>query len=449
MIKYLLIIINFVFSIEFDAPYMEKYELENGMTILLSPIYDQPMIHINTLVKAGDMNGGENKYLVAELTESLLRFETEHFNHDEFVKYIDNIGVLWAWTQNDHTMFNLEGMKDNIEQLISFQSEIFRYPKFNEKYFGNRKEELLGWQKLRDENSPENQASFHAQNMILGTKMNLYSSNNNITLDDIKTFYNSFYYPRNMTLMISGDFNVSYAKILIEKHFGNWKNRKEIKSTKKLVSKKSDGINVRFINCPNLSNPTIRIIMPAVSIENPDFLSFYSAFHIIGKGRNSRIYNSINSIPGNWEENYYSAFAWERTYDYFIYQYKASYTDIDKVYNLIINEIENIGQNNITNNELQIIKKKEVGETILDFEIPRNWNRWVINALNAGSTIDNIINWTRNLQAVTLNDVNDAGNKYWNHEKFYLIIFGDKDSTETFLNQFENVDYYEKFASSK
>ena len=100
-------------------------------------------------------------------------------------------------------------------------------------------------------------------------------------------------------------------------------------------------------------------------------------------------------------------------------------------------------------NELQIIKKKEVGETILDFEIPRNWNRWVINALNAGSTIDNIINWTRNLQAVTLNDVNDAGNKYWNHENFYLIIFGDKDSTETFLNQFENVEYYERFDPSK
>ena len=87
----------------------------------------------------------------------------------------------------------------------------------------------------------------------------------------------------------------------LEKHFGNWKNRREIKSTKKLVSKKSNGIKVRFINSPDLSKPTIRIAMPAVSIENPDFLSFYSAFHIIGKGRNSRIYNSINSIPGNWE----------------------------------------------------------------------------------------------------------------------------------------------------
>ena len=89
--------------------------------------------------------------------------------------------------------------------------------------------------------------------------------------------------------------------------------------------------------------------------------------------------------------------------------------------------------------------KKVIGKTILEFESPRNWNRWVINELNAGSSIDKIISWTSNLQAVTLDDVNMAANKYWDHENFYLIVFGDKDSTETFLNQFENIEYYEKF----
>jgi len=64
--------------------------------------------------------------------------------------------------------------------------------------------------------------------------------------------------------------------------------------------------------------------------------------------------------------------------------------------------------------------------------------------LNAGSSIDKIVNWTRNLQTVSLNDVNDAGKKYWDHENFYLIVYGNKDSTATFLNQFENVEYYQE-----
>ena len=76
MIKYILILINLVFSIEFEAPYMEKYELENGMSIVLCPIYDQPMIHIHTLVKAGQMNGGKHKRIVSALTERLLKSTT-------------------------------------------------------------------------------------------------------------------------------------------------------------------------------------------------------------------------------------------------------------------------------------------------------------------------------------------------------------------------------------
>ncbi len=443
MITYILISINLLFSIEFEAPFIEKYELENGISIVLCPIHDQPMIHINTLVKAGDMNGGEHKYLVADLTNLLLKYENQHYDHDALNKHVDNIGVFWSWTQRDHTIFNLEGMKNNIEQLISFQSEIFRYPKFNEKYFNEKKEEMLAWHNKTLVENPENLIFTHVQNMMLGTNINIYHANNDISLDDIKTFYDSYYYPKNMILILSGDFNVGHAKILIEKYFGNWKNRKEIKSTKKLVSQKSNGIQVRFIDSPDLSRPCIRFAMPAVSIKNPDFWAFYSAFHIMGRGRNSRIYNSINSMIENWDHHYYSGFAWEKTYDYFVYQYKSSYANIDKVYELIINEFKGIRQNNIIIDELQLVKKKEIGSTILRFESPSNWNRWVINELYAGSSIDKIVNWTNNLQTVSLNDVNDAGKKYWDHENFYLVVYGNKDSTKTFLNQFENVEYYQ------
>ena len=74
---------------------------------------------------------------------------------------------------------------------------------------------------------------------------------------------------------------------------------------------------------------------------------------------------------------------------------------------------------------------------------------WVLSELSAGHSLDDIKNWVNTLEAVTLDDVNMAANKYWDHENFYLIVFGDKDSTETFLNQFENVEYYERFDPSK
>tara|TARA_Y100000588_G_scaffold274015_1_gene289954 strand:- start:720 stop:2069 length:1350 start_codon:yes stop_codon:yes gene_type:complete len=443
MNKYFIILFGFALSLDFDPPFMEKYELDNGMSIVLCPINDQPMIYINTIVKAGDMHGGDNKEIVSELTEELLKFANQNFNSDELSKYVDQIGYLWTGNGYDYTMFGIEGLNENIEKLISLKSEILLYPKFNDKEFKLKKDRLLGWQKMRIDNDPTVQDVYHSHNMLFGIDINRFYSNNDVTIDDIKSFYKNNYYPKNMILMISGDFNVAYAKILIEKYFSNWKAGKNNKSTKKLVSKKSDGIQVRFIESPDLLKPSVRIVMPAVNGNNPDFYSFYSTFNILGRGFNSRIYNTINLIPANWEENYNSGFAFERTYNYMYYSYKSSYSQIDTVYKLLLGEFKKIKQNNITFNELDRVNKKIIGETILNNQLPSSWNWHVLSDLSCDIPIEEIPLFTDNIKSLTIEDINRIGEKYWDHENFYLIVYGNKDSTETFLNQFEHVEYYQ------
>ena len=108
MIKYFLILISIIFSLEFEVPYMEEYLLDNGMIIILAPTYDQPLVSIEVLVGAGDINAGINKYFVADLTSDLLRYENQNYNHDELSKYIDNFGLLgpWSYTAFDYTRFD-------------------------------------------------------------------------------------------------------------------------------------------------------------------------------------------------------------------------------------------------------------------------------------------------------------------------------------------------------
>ena len=93
MIKYFLILINIIFSTEFEAPYMEEYMLDNGMTIIFAPSYEQPMVFIEVLVEVGEMNVGINKKFVADLTSDLLCYENQNYNHDELSTYIDNFGL--------------------------------------------------------------------------------------------------------------------------------------------------------------------------------------------------------------------------------------------------------------------------------------------------------------------------------------------------------------------
>ena len=48
-----------------------------------------------------------------------------------------------------------------------------------------------------------------------------------------------------------------------------------------------------------------------------------------------------------------------------------------------------------------------------------------------------------NLNDVGLDEVNSAAAKIYNPNNFILLVMGNQDSCATFLEQFENVEYYE------
>ena len=97
MIIYFLILLNIIFSIEFETPYMEEYQLSNGIKIVLAPTYEQPLVFVGVLVGAGKMNAGINKYFVAELTSDLLKPSSDKF----FKSWISTPDHSWIFTHGN------------------------------------------------------------------------------------------------------------------------------------------------------------------------------------------------------------------------------------------------------------------------------------------------------------------------------------------------------------
>ena len=57
--------------------------------------------------------------------------------------------------------------------------------------------------------------------------------------------------------------------------------------------------------------------------------------------------------------------------------------------------------------------------------------------------MENIKGAISNLNDVGLDEVNSAAAKIYNPNNFILLVMGNQDSCATFLEQFENVEYYE------
>ncbi len=60
-----------------------------------------------------------------------------------------------------------------------------------------------------------------------------------------------------------------------------------------------------------------------------------------------------------------------------------------------------------------------------------------------GYSLDEISNKWKYIQNVTLKEVNDVAAKMFDPNSFMMVVIGNKDSCSTFLEHFENVEYYE------
>ena len=60
-----------------------------------------------------------------------------------------------------------------------------------------------------------------------------------------------------------------------------------------------------------------------------------------------------------------------------------------------------------------------------------------------GYSLDAISNKWAEIKSVTVEEVNSAASKFFDGNNLIMTIIGNKDSCQVFLNQFENVVYYE------
>ena len=138
MLKYFFILTQLIFCLDFDFPDIEKYELKNGMTILLSPNYQQPMIFIRFNISAGQIDGEKNKQGISKIIREMFQ-ESQNYTEKEFNLAKSQAGSWHSWVSDDHTSFQTKLLKEDLDLAIVLYSEMFRYPIFNKKTFRSAK----------------------------------------------------------------------------------------------------------------------------------------------------------------------------------------------------------------------------------------------------------------------------------------------------------------------
>jgi len=213
----------------------EKYTLANGLQVILHVDRKLPMVHVNCWYHVGSKNERMGRTGFAHLFEHMM-FEGSQDANGKYFGFVERAGAnlfeggVNGTTSQDRTNYFETVPSANLEYVLWLESDrlatltdVLTKTKLdnerdivkNERRQGLENQPYGRWDMLLYENLfPFGHPYAHD---VIGSHEDLTAA----SVDDVKEFFKTYYTPSNLSLAITGDFDVATAKQLVEKYFGS------------------------------------------------------------------------------------------------------------------------------------------------------------------------------------------------------------------------------------
>ncbi len=280
----------------------EKYELENGLDVILHQDKSDPIVSVAIQYGVGSNREKTGRTGFAHLFEHMLFQESENVPQDQFFKKIQDAGgTLNGGTWKDGTIYYEIVPKNALETVLWMESDRmgFLINTVTESAFYNQQEVVQNEKRQRVDNNPYGHTGWvldknlypegHPYNwQVIGELVDLQ----NATVDDVKEFYDRFYGPNNATLVLAGDFEKTDAKALVEKYFGEIKRRQEVKPLEPQPVTLAE--TKRFYHEDNFATaPQLNMVWPTSHQYTDDAYALDFLAEIISSGKKAPLYKVL------------------------------------------------------------------------------------------------------------------------------------------------------------
>ncbi len=208
----------------------ERYELANGLDVVLHQDDSDPIVAVALLYHVGSARELPGRTGFAHLFEHLLFQSSENLGEGGFINGIPALGGTFnGGTSNDSTVYYEVVPKDALERVLWMESDRlgFFINTVTEPRLENEKQIVKNEKRQGVDNNPYGHTNDvidralypegHPYSwQVIGSLQDLQAA----TLDDVRNFYADWYGPENVTLVLAGEFDADEAKALVEKYFG-------------------------------------------------------------------------------------------------------------------------------------------------------------------------------------------------------------------------------------
>jgi len=204
--------------------------LPNGLKVILLENHKAPLVTFQVWYRVGSRNEAWGKTGLSHMLEHMMFKGTEKVGPEEFSRIIqENGGNVNAFTSSDYTVYFENLSADRVQVAIGLEADRMQNLMLREEDFRTERMVVMEERRLRTEDNPQSvlieqvmSTAFQTQPYhwpVIGWMEDIAR----FTLEDLKTYYKTYYNPINALLVVVGDFKKEELLPKIVKAFGSYR----------------------------------------------------------------------------------------------------------------------------------------------------------------------------------------------------------------------------------
>ena len=209
----------------------ERYTLDNGLEVILHQDRRLPLAAVSVWYHVAAYHEVPGRSGFAHLFEHMMFQGSAHVGDDQHIKMLQELGAtgLNGTTSFDRTNYFETVPSHHLETALWLEADRmgFLLQTLTEEKLATQIEVVKNERRQSTETAPYGlaeekvfKALFPAPHPYNGVVIGSMEDLGAATLDDVRSFFTTWYAPSNATLALAGDFEIDEAKALVQKYFG-------------------------------------------------------------------------------------------------------------------------------------------------------------------------------------------------------------------------------------
>jgi zinc protease len=391
------------------VPAHERYVLDNGITLVIVPRRDVPLVAFNAVLRGGSLGDRASKPGAASLVAGLLEKGAGKRDAFAFADAVEGVGGSFnAFANTESISVRGQFLARNQQLMLELLADALLRPRFESEELETLRARHIEMIKAAKDADPSELIGLYGRSFLFGQHpygravIGSETSLAAITQQDVLDYYAANFGADRLTLVFAGDVDSAWLRRMVSKLFGRWKKASTV-APRLTPARRVRDRQVLLIDSPGAVQTHFWIGNVGVDRRYPQRAALDLVNTLYG-GRFTSIINTELRIKSGLSYGARSGFARGSVAGEFAIHSFAQTESTDKALELTLQTLDHLKRDGVTAEMLESARAYVLGQYPLNFETAADWAAALGEIELYGLGPEYIDNYGPALRKVTLQD---------------------------------------------